>query len=331
VLGISTDFETRLEQANTNTQLLVNELADQISDHRSEVDANLAKLGQDVDSRFTHQKESLEKIAKAATREKSTVDHQFGQVKEKLGALEDKFCGLPSRQHLAADALEIGHGTNSPSVVRQNDQSSVQGGITGNKGVTSGNGSCSFQSNHCNALSNDAMHACSVNGPTELLAVPGFLSNSELPLPLFDDATDTNVVFHLQRLDEFIKFKNVLQALQLAVACRSISGQMSKQWIEAASRNLTDYQSFRTAFLNTWWSSSCQSLVRCSLYQSKYNRQSNLSLSGHFLKYATMATYLDPRPSDSEIVEALRYHFPTAVQQAMLTNRSALSRKPSIY
>jgi hypothetical protein len=73
------------------------------------------------------------------------------------------------------------------------------------------------------------MHTGSVNGPTELVAVSSFLSSSELPLPLFDDATDTNPVFHLRRLDEFIKFKNVPQALQLAVACRSIIGQMSKQ------------------------------------------------------------------------------------------------------
>jgi hypothetical protein len=34
-----------------------------------------------------------------------------------------------------------------------------------------------------------------------------------------------------------------------------------------------------------------------------------------------MATYIDPRPSDSEIVEALRYHFPIAVQRALLTNQ----------
>jgi hypothetical protein len=78
MLGNSTDFEIRLEQANTNTQLLVNELADQVSEHRSGVVAHLVKLGQDVDSKITRQKESLEKIAKAATQEKFEVDHQLG-------------------------------------------------------------------------------------------------------------------------------------------------------------------------------------------------------------------------------------------------------------
>jgi hypothetical protein len=152
------------------------------------------------------------------------------------------------------------------------------------------------------------------------VSVASFLS-TELPLPLFDDNSDTNSVFHLRRLDEFINFRGVPKALQLAVACRSIFGQMSKQWVEAASRNLADYEAFKKAFLNTWWSLSRQGLARCSLYQAKYDRQSGLSLSGHFLKFATMASYLDPRPTDGEVIEAILYHFPLGVQRAILTTQ----------
>jgi hypothetical protein len=32
-----------------------------------------------------------------------------------------------------------------------------------------------------------------------------------------------------------------------------------------------------------------------------------------------MASYLDPRPSDCEIVEAIRFHYPIGVQRAMLS------------
>jgi hypothetical protein len=147
---------------------------------------------------------------------------------------------------------------------------------------------------------------------TEHVAVSSFISSSELPLPLFDNTLDTNPVFHLWCLDEFIKFKNMPKALQLAVACRSIVGQMSTQWIKAVSRNLTDYEAFKKGILNTWWPSTRQSLVKCTSYQAKYNRQSNL-LSRHFLKYATMASYLDPRPTDVRVTEAIRYHFPIAM------------------
>jgi hypothetical protein len=34
-----------------------------------------------------------------------------------------------------------------------------------------------------------------------------------------------------------------------------------------------------------------------------------------------MASYLDPRPTDVEVIEAIRYHFPLGVQRAMLTNQ----------
>jgi hypothetical protein len=34
-----------------------------------------------------------------------------------------------------------------------------------------------------------------------------------------------------------------------------------------------------------------------------------------------MASYLEPRPTDVEVIEAIRYHFPLGVQRAMLTNQ----------
>ncbi|PNF23350.1 hypothetical protein B7P43_G14060 [Cryptotermes secundus] len=85
--------------------------------------------------------------------------------------------------------------------------------------------------------------------------------------------------------------------------------------------NVADYEAFKKACLNTWWSTSRQSLVKCTLYQSKYDRRSGLSLSGYFLKHVTMASYLGPRPSDGELIEAIRAHYPIGVQRAMLTNQ----------
>jgi hypothetical protein len=160
-----------------------------------------------------------------------------------------------------------------------------------------------------------------MNVMMESLSVSSFLSSSELPLPLFDDNSDTNPVFHLWLLDEFIRLRGVPKAFQLAVAYTSIVGHMCKQWVETVSQNLTDYEAFKKAFLNTWWSTSRKSLVKCSLYHSKYNRNPNLTLSGHFLMYATMVSYLEPRPTDVEVIEAIRYHFPLGVQRAMLTNQ----------
>jgi 2-hydroxychromene-2-carboxylate isomerase len=97
-----------------------------------------------------------------------------------------------------------------------------------------------------------------MNGTNEQVSVTNFLSSAELPLPTFDENSDTSPVYHLRRLDEFIQFRGVPKALQLATACRSMVGKMSKQWVEAVSQNLADYESFKEAFLKAWWSSSCQ-------------------------------------------------------------------------
>jgi hypothetical protein len=308
--SVSSVFETKLEQNGTRTQDSVNELADQLVDHRAEVESNINKLDNDVNSRLSRQKESIER---EVTQDRSATERKFELVNAKIVALETKISGAP----VAAES----RATFSPSVVNQNNHSGEIDGAASSQVTTDGNNACSCQSTStCRECVR--VNASNVGMPVqqESVAVSSFLSNSELPLPQFDDSSDTNPVFHLRRLDEFMRLRSVPKAFQLAVAYRSIVGQMSKQWVETVSRNLPDYDTFKRAFLEAWWSNSRQSLVRCSLYQAKYNRSSNLSLSGHFLKYATMASYLEPRPTDVEVIEAIRYHFPLGVQRAMLSN-----------
>jgi hypothetical protein len=81
---------------------------------------------------------------------------------------------------------------------------------------------------------------------------------------------------------------------------------------------ITDYGTFKQELLKTWWSPPQQSLVRCKLYQDKYTKHSNVSLSAYFLKYATLASYLDSKPTEVEIIETLRFHHPFEVQRAVL-------------
>jgi hypothetical protein len=147
------------------------------------------------------------------------------------------------------------------------------------------------------------------------------LNHSDFPLPLFDDGADVNPVNHLKQLKEFMRLRGVPKEFQLPLAYKSITRTLGRQWVETIQNSMSNYESFRTAFLKTWWSDSQQSLVKCSLYQGKYNRQSNLSSSGYFLKYATLASYLQPHISDSEFVEAIRFHFPVGIQKIMLSTQ----------
>ena len=308
--NIGEEFDSRLSQASTSTQVVINELADRVQEQRVEVDEELARL-----------KESLGKYSEAAIHDKSVVERYLGQVNAKFSELEAKFNEQPTRQISAPEAHALSYDAISPSVAQVNDHTIEPEGTLGNGGSVGENASCSCRPAPCNSSSESSLNVCRMHATSETVTLSSFLNNSELPLPLFDDATETNPVFHLRRLEEFINFRGVPRPLRLALACRSIVGQIGKQWVEAISHRLQDYEGFKKAFLNHWWSTSRQALAKCSLYQTKYDRRSGLTLSAHFLKFATTASYLEPRPSDLEVIEAIRSHFPVVVQRAMLTNQ----------
>jgi chromosome segregation ATPase len=81
---VTTGFEFTVEQNTTHTKAVV-ELANQLVDHRAEVDHNLDKLDQEMSSRFSRQKETLE------------------QVNAKIVALENKFSAAPATAEMRAD------------------------------------------------------------------------------------------------------------------------------------------------------------------------------------------------------------------------------------
>jgi hypothetical protein len=289
---------------------VINELADQSQEHRAGVETRLAS-----------QKESLEKFSEAATQEKSLVERHLDRLNAEVQALQTNFMELTNRQVLASEARGIGHDANSPSAYQMIDHSLESEGTLGSGEQIRECASCSCRLAPGTVNSSGSENVCRMHAAKELVTLSGVLNNSELPLPLYDDATEMNPVFHIRKLEEFMDFRKVPQQLRLAIACRSMVEQIGRQWVEGISPQLRDYEAFKKAFLNTWWSTSRQSLVRCNIYQAKYDRRSNLSLSAHFLKYATMASYLDPKPSDPDMIEAIKSHFPIAVQRAMLTNQ----------
>jgi hypothetical protein len=107
----------------------------------------------------------------------------------------------------------------------------------------------------------------------------------------------------------------------LIVAKKSIVGSVSQQWLEATSLKFISCEQFKSEFLSTWWSAAQQGLVKCRLYQSKYDESTGLSLSDHFFKYATMASYLEPKLTDNEIIESLRCHYPQEIQKLLVSTK----------
>jgi hypothetical protein len=155
-----------------------------------------------------------------------------------------------------------------------------------------------------------------------------YLSQTDFSLPIFEDSSKVNAMFHLNQLDEFMRLRGVPKHLHLAIACKSILEPVGKQWLTAISHTLTNYEQFKIAFAKNYWSQSHQNLVKYSIYQDNYDRQSDLSMSSHFIKYAALASYLEPKLADGELIDALRSHFPIYAQRAMLgANISTVQRR----
>jgi hypothetical protein len=140
-----------------------------------------------------------------------------------------------------------------------------------------------------------------------------YSSNSEIALPLFDEDT-VSPVFHLKQLDDYMRLRNIPEEIKLTLAYRSSVGETSRVWVETMTKQIHDYPTFKRELLKMWWSPSKQSTVRCQLYQGRCNQQLKLSPSAYFLKQVTIVSYLEPKPSEIEIVEALRCHYPKRIE-----------------
>jgi hypothetical protein len=139
------------------------------------------------------------------------------------------------------------------------------------------------------------------------------LNPTELYLPYFVESSKINAMYHLKHLDEYFALKSVQKEMQLVIALPSITDPTAKDWVSAMSNMLNDYSQFRSAFAKVYWNQVTQSNVRKSIYQDKYNKQSRLTLSGHFLKYAVLA-YLQQKMADVELINALMSHFALQLQ-----------------
>jgi hypothetical protein len=225
--AVSSEFEARTEQAGSATQRLVEGLADQVENVRSEVNGQIER-----------QKENI------------------NQVNAKLVALESKVLELP-RQAVGNEPCPADLTIASSSMFQPSDMNQLSV-------LPDENRTCSCQTSSCKVCNGNPVNACRVQ-VSENQQVSSYLSPTELPPPIFDEGSDTNQVYHLRQLDEFMKFRGIPKALQLAVAYRSIKGQMGRQWVETACYNLKDYDEFKRAFLNSFWSSLRQGVEKCTL------------------------------------------------------------------
>jgi hypothetical protein len=84
---------------------------------------------------------------------------------------------------------------------------------------------------------------------------------------------------------------------------------------------MRDDDDFKAAFIRQFWNEDSQSRARCLIYQAqtKYHRDDNESMSDHFLRFAELAKFLQPRMTDAELISAMRNHYSVVIQRNWVT------------
>jgi hypothetical protein len=149
--------------------------------------------------------------------------------------------------------------------------------------------------------------------------VRGILSYPlDLALPTFENKPDQNAQAHLNSLSEYLEIRNIPPPLQLAVARQSLKGISVMTWAEANWDQMKTFEGFRKAFLEKFWSPSCQARVRLQIYQERYDPRGTANYCDHLMKYAVKAKYLEPPMSNLEFLNALKEHYPLGVKKAWI-------------
>jgi len=91
---------------------------------------------------------------------------------------------------------------------------------------------------------------------------------------------------------------------------------IAKQWFSSTYDKLNSYDEFRKGFTDLLWNLNRQAGIRRQIYLDKHTQNSGESYVDHYIRYAKLASSLDPPMTDMDFLSALT-HVPR-VQHVLL-------------
>jgi hypothetical protein len=140
----------------------------------------------------------------------------------------------------------------------------------------------------------------------------------ELTLPTFSDSTKQVPIHFIRDLDQYFKLRQTPDVLRLPLVFRAIQEPFAKQWLSSSFAKLRSYDEFKKAFTELLWNPSRQASIRSSIYLERYNPDSGESYMDHYIRYANLASTLDPPMTEMDLLSAMTSHFETKVQQGLI-------------
>jgi hypothetical protein len=141
---------------------------------------------------------------------------------------------------------------------------------------------------------------------------------SKLTLPSFTDSTKQVPLHFIRDLDLYFKLKQTPDHLKLPLTFRAVQEPVAKQWFSSTYDNLTTYDEFKKGFTELLWNPNRQAGIRSQIYLDKHSPNSGESYVDHYIRYANLASSLDPPLADMDLLSALTSHYEPKVQQGLL-------------
>ena len=275
----------------------------------AKVETQIAEVRRYVDGKFTEVAEDRQ-LAKRNAEEILKVEDQVREIQTKLsvcGQITPQTTESGSNQERIRIIDPPIRGTASSTTASSRKTASCVGG--------------SDENSTCNSITEQVVNSgdctsMAVNATSEVLTGSGSLH--ELTLPTFSDRSKQVPLHFIRDLELYFKLKQTPDGLKLPLAFRAVQEPIAKQWVSSAYEKLDNYEDFKKGFTELLWNPNLQSGVRSKIYLDRYAPSSGESYIDHYIRYANLASTLEPPLQDTDLLSALISHYEPHIQQGLL-------------
>jgi hypothetical protein len=291
-----------------------------IREHKVQVGVTIEYLSHEIskfkeyaDSKFSTVSGEIQDIKQHSAAEISRLSATLGDLQAKLVTATSDHTppAVPGRIDVRSEAVQ-----QVDSVINTTGSNNSFPSVHGENGV---NGCSTYVCNDVNSVINQPTNSCShgnVNVTSELHAKSAELC--ELTVPTFSDSTKQVPVHFIRDLDQYFNLRQTPNELRLPLVFRAIQEPFAKQWLSSSFDKHKNYDEFKKAFTELLWNPSRQASIRSSIYLDTYNPNCGESYMDHYIRYANLASTLDPPMTEMDLLSAMTSHFETKVQQWLI-------------
>lgn len=145
---------------------------------------------------------------------------------------------------------------------------------------------------------------------------------SELTLPSFTDSSKQVPLHSIRNLDLYFKLKQIPDRLKLPLTFRAIQEPIAKQWLSSSYDRLSTYDDFKKGFTKLLWNPNRQAGISSQIYLDKHSPTSRESYVDHYIRYANLASSLDPPLTDMDLLSVLTSHYEANIQLPVIAERA---------